>query len=169
MDVSKGSAIITGGGSGLGEACARRLAGLGAKCVIVDLNEEKGKAVAEELAGAFVKADVSNAEQVQEAVETAAGFAPLRVLVNGAGIGSAGRTVNRQGEPFNLDTFEFVIRVNLIGSFNCLRLAAAMMSKTEPVDEQGQRGAIVLTRMPTADRSRAIGSVIPTIPPFDAE
>ena len=83
MDVSKGSAIITGGGSGLGEACARRLAGLGAKCVIVDLNEEKGKAVAEELAGAFVKADVSNAEQVQEAVDTAAGFAPLRVLVNG--------------------------------------------------------------------------------------
>jgi NAD(P)-dependent dehydrogenase (short-subunit alcohol dehydrogenase family) len=143
MDVSKGSAIITGGGSGLGEACARRLAGLGAKCVIVDLNEETGKAVAQDLAGEFVKADVSNAEQVQEAVDTAAGLAPLRVLVNGAGIGSAGRTVDRKGEPFNLDTFEFVVRVNLIGSFNCLRLAAAMMSKTEPVDDQGQRGAIV--------------------------
>lgn len=143
MDVSNGSALITGGGSGLGEACARRLAAAGARVVILDMNEETGKKVAAELGGEFCKADVSNEEQVQEAVETAAGLAPLRVLVNGAGIGSAGRTVDRKGEPFKQSVFEFVIRVNLLGTFNCLRLAAAMMAKTEPIDEQGQRGAIV--------------------------
>jgi NAD(P)-dependent dehydrogenase (short-subunit alcohol dehydrogenase family) len=143
MDVSNGSALITGGGSGLGEACARRLAAAGAKCVILDMNEEKGKQVAGELGGEFVKADVSNADQVQVAVETAVGLAPLRVLVNGAGIGNAGRTVDRQGEPFNYEAFEFVIRVNLLGTFNCIRLAAAMMAKMEPLDDQGQRGAIV--------------------------
>lgn len=143
MDVSNGSAIITGGGSGLGEACARRLAGLGAKCVIVDLNEDAGASVAADIGGQFIKADVSSTEQVQVAVDAAMALAPLRALVNGAGIGSAGRTVSRDGEPFSLDTFELVIRVNLIGSFNCLRLAAAAMSKTEPVDDQGQRGAIV--------------------------
>ena len=143
MDVSKGSALITGGGSGLGEACARRLAAAGAKCVILDMNEEKGKQVADDLGGEFVKADVTNAEQVQVAVETAVGLAPLRVLVNGAGIGNAGRTVDRQGEPFNYEAFEFVIRVNLLGTFNCIRLAAAMMAKMERLDGQGQRGRIV--------------------------
>ncbi len=143
MDVSKGSAIITGGGSGLGEACARQLAALGAKCVILDLNEEKGTAVAKDIGGVFVKADVANTEQVQAAVEAATALAPLRVLVNGAGVGMAGRTVDREGEPFSLEVFEMVIRINLIGSFNCLRLAAAAMAKTEPLDEFGQRGAIV--------------------------
>ena len=143
MDVSNGSAIITGGGSGLGEACARRLAAAGARCVILDMNEETGKKVASELAGEFVKADVSSPEQVQVAVDTAVGLAPLRVLVNGAGIGNAGRTVDRQGEPFNYEAFEFVIRVNLLGTFNCIRLAAAMMAKMEPLDSEGQRGSIV--------------------------
>lgn len=143
MDVSNGSAIITGGGSGLGEACARRLAGLGAKCVIIDLNEEKGQAVAADLDAKFVKADVSNPEQVQAAVDAAVAMAPLRALVNSAGIGSAGRTVDRDGNPFDLNAFEFVIRVNLIGTFNCLRLAAAAMSKNTPLDDAGQRGSIV--------------------------
>ncbi len=143
MDVSGGSAIITGGGSGLGEACARRLAAAGARCVILDMNEETGKKVASELDGEFVQADVANPEQVQLAVDTAVGLAPLRVLVNGAGIGNAGRTVDRQGEPFKYEAFEFVIRVNLLGTFNCIRLAAAMMAKMEPLDDQGQRGAIV--------------------------
>jgi NAD(P)-dependent dehydrogenase (short-subunit alcohol dehydrogenase family) len=143
MDVSNASAVITGGGSGLGEACARRLAAAGAKCVILDMNEETGNKVASELGGEFVKADVSNAEQVSVAMDTAVGLAPLRVLVNGAGIGAAGRTVDRKGDPFNLENFEFVLKVNLIGTFNCLRLAAAMMAKMEPLDDQGQRGAIV--------------------------
>jgi NAD(P)-dependent dehydrogenase (short-subunit alcohol dehydrogenase family) len=90
-----------------------------------------------------VKADVADPEQVQVAVDAASEMGPLRALVNGAGIGSAGRTVDRNGEPFDLKTFEFVVRVNLIGSFNCLRLAAAAMAKTDPVDADGQRGAIV--------------------------
>ena len=143
MELEGASVLVTGGASGIGEASARRLTVLGAKPVICDLNEEKGKAVAAELNGAFVKTDVANPEQVQAAVDTALGLAPLRALVNAAGIGNASRTVNREGNPFPLDQFEFVIRVNLIGTFNCLRLAAAAMSKQDPVDDAGQRGAIV--------------------------
>lgn len=143
MDLANSSAIVTGGGSGLGEACARRLAQLGAKVVVVDLNEEKGRAVAGDIGGKFIKADVSNTEQVQAAVDAAIALAPLRALVNGAGIGSAGRTVDRSGNPFDLATFEMVLRVNLIGTFNCIRLAAAAMSKQEALDADGQRGAIV--------------------------
>jgi NAD(P)-dependent dehydrogenase (short-subunit alcohol dehydrogenase family) len=143
MELEGASVLVTGGASGIGEASARRLSVLGARPVICDLNEEKGQAVAAELNGAFAKTDVSNPEQVQAAIDTALGLAPLRALVNAAGIGHASRTVNREGNPFPLDQFEFVIRVNLIGTFNCLRLAAAAMSKQDPVDEDGQRGAIV--------------------------
>ncbi|MEH6634582.1 MAG: SDR family NAD(P)-dependent oxidoreductase [Halioglobus sp.] len=143
MDLANSSAIVTGAGSGLGEACARRLATLGATCIVVDLNEEKGQAVANDIGGLFIKADVSNTEQVQAAVDAAVNIAPLRCLVNGAGIGSAGRTVDRSGNPFDLASFEMVLRVNLIGTFNCIRLAAAAMTQQEPLDDQGQRGAIV--------------------------
>lgn len=143
MDVSGASAVVTGGASGLGEACARQLADLGARCVIVDLNDDKGNAVASELNGIFVKADVADEEQVQAAIDAASEMGPLRALVNGAGIGSAARTVDRNGNPMELKHFEFVIRVNLIGTFNCIRLAAAAMAKTDPVDSDGQRGAIV--------------------------
>jgi NAD(P)-dependent dehydrogenase (short-subunit alcohol dehydrogenase family) len=143
MDLNGVSAIVTGGASGIGLASARRLAALGAQVVIVDMNEEKGQAAASEVKGRFAKADVSNEAEVQAAVELASELGPLRALLNGAGIGSAMRTVDREGNPFKLDVFEFVLRVNLIGSFNCLRLAAAAMAKTEPVDGDGQRGAIV--------------------------
>ena len=143
MELKNSSAIITGGGSGLGEACARRLSALGAKCIIVDLNDDKGNAVANDIGGQFVKADVSNSEQVQAAVDAAQKLAPLRALVNGAGMGNAGRTVSREGEPFPLENFEIVLKVNLIGTFNCIRLAAAAMSKNDPLNEEGQRGAIV--------------------------
>lgn len=143
MDVSGASAVVTGGASGLGEASARQLAALGARCVLVDLNEEKGNAVASEINGVFVKADVADEGEVQAAVDAASEMGPLRVLVNGAGIGSAGRTVDRNGDPMELRHFERVIRVNLIGTFNCIRLAAATMAKTEPIDADGQRGAIV--------------------------
>ena len=143
MELEGTSVIVTGGASGIGEASARRLSLLGAKPVIADLNEEKGKAVAAELKGEFVKTDVADPDQAQAAVDAALGLGPLRALVNGAGIGNANRTVNREGQPFPLDQFEFVIRVNLIGTFNCLRLAAAAMSKQDPVDADGQRGAIV--------------------------
>jgi NAD(P)-dependent dehydrogenase (short-subunit alcohol dehydrogenase family) len=143
MELEGASVLVTGGASGIGEASARRLAVLGARPVICDLNEEKGKAVAVELKGEFVKTDVADADQVQAAVDAALGLGPLRALVNAAGLGNANRTVNREGKPFPLDQFEFVIRVNLIGTFNCLRLAAAAMSTQDPVDDEGQRGAIV--------------------------
>lgn len=143
MDLTGASAVVTGGASGLGEASSRKLAELGARCVIVDLQEEKGEAVAKELGGLFVKADVSNEEQIQAAVDAATEMGPLRALVNGAGIGSAGRTVDRNGDPMPLSQFEFIVRINLIGTFNCIRLAASAMAKTEPVDDDGQRGAIV--------------------------
>ncbi len=143
MDVSGAAAVVTGGASGLGEASARQLAGLGARCVIVDLNEEKGKAVAADIGGLFARADVADEVEVQAAVDAAAEMGPLRILVNGAGIGSAGRTVDRNGNPMDLGAFERVVRVNLIGTFNCIRLAAAVMARTDPVDADGQRGAIV--------------------------
>jgi NAD(P)-dependent dehydrogenase (short-subunit alcohol dehydrogenase family) len=143
MELEGTSVLVTGGASGIGEASARRLSVLGAKPVICDLNEEKGKAVAAELKGEFVKTDVSDSDQVQAAVDAALGLGPLRGLVNAAGLGNANRTVNREGQPFPLDQFEFVIRINLIGTFNCIRLAAAAMSKQDPVDDEGQRGAIV--------------------------
>ncbi|MEX2100218.1 MAG: SDR family NAD(P)-dependent oxidoreductase [Acidimicrobiia bacterium] len=143
MDVDGIAAIVTGGASGIGEASARALARRGARPLLVDLNEELGTALAAELGGVFVKADVADEEQVQVAVDAASELGPVRVLVNAAGIGSAHRTVDRNGEPFRLDAFERVIRVNLIGTFNVLRLAAAAMARTEPVGADGQRGAIV--------------------------
>ncbi|MBW2578813.1 MAG: SDR family NAD(P)-dependent oxidoreductase [Deltaproteobacteria bacterium] len=143
MEINGASAIVTGGASGIGEAAARRLSALGARCVIVDLDEGKGKELASALGGEFAKADVSNAEEVQAAVDAAVALGPLRVLVNSAGVGSIGRTVDREGNPFDLDAFERVLRINLTGSFNCLRLAAAAMARMDPVDAEGQRGAIV--------------------------
>jgi len=143
VEINGASAIVTGGASGIGEAAARRLSALGARCVIVDLDEGKGKELASALGGEFAKADVSNAEEVQAAVDAAVALGPLRVLVNSAGVGSIGRTVDREGNPFDLDAFERVLRINLTGSFNCLRLAAAAMARMDPVDAEGQRGAIV--------------------------
>ncbi len=143
MELDGASVLVTGGASGIGAASARRLSLLGARPVIADLNEEKGKAIADELNGEFVKTDVADEDQAQAAVDAALGLGPLRALVNAAGLGNANRTVNREGKPFPLDQFEFVIRVNLIGTFNCLRLAAAAMSQQDPVDDDGQRGAIV--------------------------
>jgi len=143
MDLNATSSLITGGASGIGLATARRVAALGARVCIVDMNEEKGEAAAKELGGVFVKTDVSNEEQAQKAVEAACELGPLRTVLNAAGLGSAGRTVDREGNPFKLETFEFVIKVNLIGTFNVLRLAAAAMSQSEPVDADGQRGSIV--------------------------
>src|SRR5438309_2993398 len=143
MEISGTSAIVTGGASGIGAASARALTKRGARCVLIDLNDELGEALASELGGLYVKADVSNPEQVQVAVDAATEMAPLRAAINAAGIGAPGRTVDREGNPLPLEYFEKIIRVNLIGTFNCLRLAAAAMSRTEPVDADGTRGAIV--------------------------
>jgi NAD(P)-dependent dehydrogenase (short-subunit alcohol dehydrogenase family) len=146
MDVNGAAAIVTGGASGLGEATARDLAAHGATVVIADLNEERGKAIADELGGAFVKVDVSDESQVQAAVDAAvATGAPLRVVVNSAGIGWASRTVGRDGSPHDLASYKKVIDVNLIGTFNGMRIGAAAIAKTDTVDEWGSRGVIINT------------------------
>jgi NAD(P)-dependent dehydrogenase (short-subunit alcohol dehydrogenase family) len=144
MDIAGASAIVTGGASGLGAATARALSERGARVVILDLQEDAGRAVASEIGGAFALADVSDEDQVQAAVDTAVGLGPLRVLVNCAGLGPATRIVDREGRPIPLSKFEFVVRVNLVGSYNCARLAAAAMSRSEPM-EDGARGVILNT------------------------
>jgi NAD(P)-dependent dehydrogenase (short-subunit alcohol dehydrogenase family) len=143
MDINGAAAIITGGASGIGEATARALAKRGGRCVVLDRNAEAGEALATEIGGVFVAADVADAIQVEAAIAAAAELGPLRALVNAAGIGWAARTVDRSGQPHSLEHFERVIRVNLIGSFNCLRLAAAAMAETDPYDADGARGAVV--------------------------
>jgi NAD(P)-dependent dehydrogenase (short-subunit alcohol dehydrogenase family) len=143
MNVSGASAIVTGGASGIGEGSARQLAALGAHVVIADLQEEQGAKVASEIGGLFVKCDVSSEEDGAAAVAAASELGPLRALVNSAGLGRAGRTVDRNNDPMPQSVFEFVIKVNLLGTFNMLRLSAAAMAKTDPLDDDGARGAIV--------------------------
>lgn len=145
MDLTDTSALVTGGASGLGGATADLLAARGARVTVVDLNEEAGQAKASALGGLFVQADVSDPDQVEAAVAAAAEMGPLRSVVNCAGIGWAERTLNRDGASHNLETFTKVLQVNLIGTFNVIRLAAAAMAATEPVNDDGQRGAIVNT------------------------
>ena len=143
VNLEGSSSIVTGGASGIGEACARQLAALGSKVVVADLNEERGTAVANEIGGCFVKCDVASIDDADAVVAAAVEMGPLRACVNSAGIGAAGRTVSRDNDPFPLDKFEFVIRVNLIGTFNMLSRAAAQMSKQDPLDDDGGRGSIV--------------------------
>ena len=146
MDLNGVSAVVSGGASGLGEATVRDLAARGAKVVIADLNEDKGKTIADEVGGSFVKTDVSAEEEVSAAVQAAVDSgAPLRVIVNSAGIGWAERTVNRDGAPHALATFQKVISVNLIGTFNLMRIGAAAIARTKPVDADGQRGVVINT------------------------
>ena len=144
LDLNGTSSIVTGGGSGLGEATARLLASRGAKVVIVDLKDDHD--VAGAVGGAFVQADVTNPEQVSQACDTAKEMGPLRSLVTAAGIGMASRTIGRDGSyesAHSLDLFRRVVEINLIGTFNCIRLAASAMSLTDPVGDDNQRGAIV--------------------------
>jgi 3-hydroxyacyl-CoA dehydrogenase / 3-hydroxy-2-methylbutyryl-CoA dehydrogenase len=139
-------ALVAGGASGLGAATARALAEAGASVVVADLNAEKGEALAAELgaAASFVEADVTDEVAVSAAVEQAASVSGgLRVSVCCAGIGWAERVAHRDG-PHNLELFINVVKVNLIGTFNVLRLAAAAMSENEP-DVEGERGVCVNT------------------------
>lgn len=145
MDITGTSAIVTGGASGIGAACVRRLAAKGAKVVIADLNATTGQALAAEIGGAFVAVDVTNTEQIKAAVNKALELGPLWALVNSAGIGWAQRTIGRDGEfdsAADLDAFKKVIAINLIGTFDTTRLAATVMSRNTP-NENGERGAIV--------------------------
>jgi NAD(P)-dependent dehydrogenase (short-subunit alcohol dehydrogenase family) len=140
MELNGAGALVAGGASGLGEATARELAARGARVTIADLNEERGEALAGELGGRFAKADVTDEDQLKAAVEAAG---EIRLAVSCAGIGWAERTVKKDG-PAALEPFETVVRVNLIGTFNVLRLAAAAMAANEP-GEDGERGAVVMT------------------------
>jgi NAD(P)-dependent dehydrogenase (short-subunit alcohol dehydrogenase family) len=145
VEITGSSAIVTGGASGIGEACARALAAQGALVVIADLNAEKGEALAQELGGAFARVDVTNTDDLKAAVEVADELAPLRVLINSAGIGWAQRTIGRDGSfdsAHDLDAYKKVIAINLIGTFDAIRLAATAMSRHEPT-ASGDRGAIV--------------------------
>jgi 3-hydroxyacyl-CoA dehydrogenase / 3-hydroxy-2-methylbutyryl-CoA dehydrogenase len=146
MRVEGASVLVVGGASGLGAATVRRLHSEGASVVIADLNAEKGEALAAELGARarFVAADVAEPEAVKAAVEAAVETGSgLRISVCCAGIGWAQRTAGRQG-PHDLDPFETVVRVNLIGTFNVLRLAASAMAANEP-DDGGERGVCVNT------------------------
>lgn len=143
MELSGTSAVVTGGASGIGAASARALTKRGSRCVLIDLNEKLGRETAAELGGLYVHTDVADPEGVQRAVAAAMELGPLRAAVNAAGIGSALRTVDRECNPFPLESFDLVIRVNLIGAFNCLRLEAAAMARTDALNADGARGAIV--------------------------
>ena len=147
MEIDGASALVVGGASGLGEATARRLHAAGASVLIADLNAEKGAALAGELGerARFREADVLEEDQIEAAVAEAAEASPrgLRISVCCAGIGWAQRTVSRRG-PHDLEIFSNVIKVNLIGSFNVLRLAAAAMAPNEP-DAEGERGICIST------------------------
>jgi NAD(P)-dependent dehydrogenase (short-subunit alcohol dehydrogenase family) len=140
-------AVVTGGGSGLGEATTRRLVGSGARASIFDLEASRGNEIADELGDAvgFHPVDVRDADGMAAAVDAAVGDqGALRLLVNCAGVGTPAKTLDREGQPLDLDWFSRVIEINLIGTFNAIRLAAATMVKNDP-NAGGERGVIVNT------------------------
>jgi len=146
VEVAGNVALVTGAASGLGEATARRLHAAGADVVLADIATERGRAVAAELGGEdrFVHCDVTSEEEVSGAVDAAAARGRLAICVHCGGGGIAARTLARDGTPHDLESFRRVVELNLIGSFNMLRLAAAAMAKNEP-DAGGERGVCVLT------------------------
>ncbi|AMT95062.1 SDR family NAD(P)-dependent oxidoreductase [Brevibacterium linens] len=144
MDLTNTVALVTGGASGLGRATTERLLAAGAQVVMVDLNAEVGEQAAAELGDAahFVTADVTNEEQVQAAVDTATGLGVLRVVVNCAGVATPGKLVSRKG-PLPLEAFQKVLNINIVGTVNVCRLAAAAMQEQEADGEE--RGVIINT------------------------
>ena len=145
MDVKGHSAIVTGGGSGLGEATAKLLAKKGAKVAVFDVNMKGAERVAKEIGGSAIEcnvADVASAEKAFEGARKAVG--PARVLVNCAGIGAGELLVKKDGSPSGVDLFQKTVAVNLFGTFNCMRLGAADMSKQPPLADD-ERGVIVNT------------------------
>lgn len=149
MELNQSSAIVTGGASGLGEATVRTLRDRipNLRIVVVDMADDAGRALADEVGAAFVHADITDAVRVTEAVELACSLAPLRALVNCAGGGSSHRTVGRDPSyetAHPLDVFERVLRLNVVGTFNVIRLATTAMARNAP-DADGARGAVVNT------------------------
>ena len=145
MKLANMSAVVTGGASGLGLASAKQLVSRGISVVIADMAKENGEAAARELGGKtkFVQADVLNTDQMNAVFDAAQSLGPLRALVHCAGVGGPVRVVEKDGQPGSLEKYESIVRINLIGTFNSLRLAAARMAKNEPIE--GERGACVLT------------------------
>ena len=144
MDVKGQSAIVTGAGSGIGADAARHLAKAGARVAVLDVNMAGAEAVAKEIGGVAIECDVSNAASAEAAVATATkAIGPARILINVAGILIPGRVLGKDG-PLALEKFSKVIEVNLIGTFNMMRLAAAEMAKVEPLAD-GERGVIIST------------------------
>jgi NAD(P)-dependent dehydrogenase (short-subunit alcohol dehydrogenase family) len=147
MDIKDKVAVVTGGASGLGRATVKRLVAAGGKCAIFDMNEEKGNALVADLgeSAIFCKVNVVDEESVVAAIATTMDtFGAIHIDCNFAGIGNAMRTMGKKG-PFPLDAFKLIIDVNLIGTFNVLRLCAEQMAKNEPFNEDGGRGAIINT------------------------
>jgi NAD(P)-dependent dehydrogenase (short-subunit alcohol dehydrogenase family) len=145
LELAGVAALISGGASGLGRATAAALAAAGAKVALLDIDGARAEAAATELGGFGLACDVTNAAATEAAVAAAHGrHGPARIVVNCAGIGRAGRIVDRDGKPMPLEQFKQVVEVNLIGSFNLLRLAAADMIGLDPLAD-GERGVILLT------------------------
>lgn len=143
MDLSGASALITGGASGLGAATARRLSAAGAHVVLFDLNETLAKELADELGGSYACGNVTDPIAVVEALDRAVAAAPLRALVHCAGKGGTVRLVEKDGSAGSLETYQNLININLVGTFNVLRLAATRMATNHVVNEE--RGVCVLT------------------------
>jgi NAD(P)-dependent dehydrogenase (short-subunit alcohol dehydrogenase family) len=144
MEIRGAGALVTGGASGLGLATARRLAAAGARVTILDLPGSAGAEAAAEIGGAFAPADVTDVGQVEAAVALAAEGAPLRIVVNCAGVAPPVKVLDREGDPSPLESFERIIRINLIGTYCVLSRAATRIARTEPT-ESGDRGVIVNT------------------------
>ncbi len=146
MDANGTSAIVTGGASGLGEATVRKLTSMGVRCTVFDRNESLAEKFASEMGGKtnYVAGDVTNPEDCQKAVDQAASEGSLRIAVNCAGVGWAGRVVNRDNSPHDLSPFQLIQNINLIGTFNVMTKAASAIAATEPL-EDGERGVIVNT------------------------
>ena len=145
MNIQGHAALVTGGGSGLGEATARELARQGAKVAVLDVNLANAEKVAAEIGGVACQCDITNTDSLMAALAKAtAAHGPARILMNIAGIGSAKRVVAKDGSPAPLEDFARVINVNLIGSYNASRLFAAECAKLAPLDD-GERGVMVFT------------------------
>ncbi len=145
MNIQGHAALVTGGGSGLGEATARELARLGAKVAVLDVNLDNAKRVAADIGGVALLCDITDTESLQAAIDqAAAAHGPARILMNIAGIGSAKRVVAKDGSPAPLEDFAKVINVNLIGTYNASRLFAAACAKLDAL-EDGERGVMVFT------------------------
>ena len=142
MRIDGNVALVTGGASGLGLATATALAQAGARVVTLDLDGSNGREQADKIGATFAPADVTDPDSVQAAVDVAAALGPLRIVVNCAGIAPPGKVLGKTG-PLPLEAFDKIVRINLIGTFNVVRLAAAAMVETEPVDDE--RGVIVNT------------------------